>query len=306
MRDYPVHTPYSSKSGAFQIGLRSLGNARWIEVDEQLRSFLDEKRKLHTEIPENVFVAQDSTIDAQQEALDYLVSHLLERYPEVYRLKNGIMEVQNTGYAVSLEAAKNTPLLTAAFLVPEDLVIMRKMNDGWNLVAASVSFPSSWSLTEKFSKPMHAIHEPVPGFNEGTRNAMMIERIFDNLPVGQPVERFNWSIYGDAELYHSDRSGEFVKRSLNSADSHPHLRIERQTLHKLPKTGDILFTIRIHVDPIELLANHPDRDMVSKAFMDNISTMNSDQLAYKGIQKDRDALVSKIRTLINNADGPDK
>jgi len=34
----------------------------------------------------------------------------------------------------------------------------------------------------------------------------MIERIFDNLQIGMPVERFNWSVYSDDALYHDDRS----------------------------------------------------------------------------------------------------
>ena len=31
------------------------------------------------------------------------------------------------------------------------------------------------------------------------------------------------------------------------------IRVERQTLRKLPVTGDILFTIRIHLDPMAAL-----------------------------------------------------
>mgnify|MGYP000846223527 CR=1 FL=1 len=42
---------------------------------------------------------------------------------------------------------------------------------GWRLAAGSLCFPSSWSLVEKFGKPLQDIHAPVPGFGPGTRSA---------------------------------------------------------------------------------------------------------------------------------------
>jgi hypothetical protein len=37
-----------------------------------------------------------------------------------------------------------------------------------------------------------------------------------------------------------------------------YLRLERQTLRKLPESGDILFTIRIYIDPLSALETHPE------------------------------------------------
>ena len=41
---------------------------------------------------------------------------------------------------------------------------MRRGEDGWRLAAGSLCFPSSWSLDEKFGRPLQEIHAPVPGF----------------------------------------------------------------------------------------------------------------------------------------------
>ena len=62
-------------------------------------------------------------------------------------------------------------------------MLMRRGEDGWRLAAASLCFPSSWSLEEKFGRPLQDIHTPVPGFGRGTRTADIIHRIFDNLAV---------------------------------------------------------------------------------------------------------------------------
>ena len=148
------------------------------------------------------------------------------------------------------------PLKAASLLVQEDLILMRRGDDGWRLAAGSLCFPSSWTLTEKFGRPLHEYIAPVPGFGPGTRNNELISRMFDKLH--QPVQRFNWSIQAGDALYHplshsgrveraEQRPSKFGDADLNAA---AFIRVERQTLRKLPASGDILFTIRIYLDPL--------------------------------------------------------
>ncbi|TIU52784.1 MAG: DUF3445 domain-containing protein, partial [Mesorhizobium sp.] len=68
-------------------------------------------------------------------------------------------------------ALRAAPLVQASLLVQEDLILMRRDESGWRLAAGSLCFPSSWSLLEKFGKPLQQIHAPVPGFGPGTRPA---------------------------------------------------------------------------------------------------------------------------------------
>ena len=172
------------------------------------------------------------------------------------------------------------PLLGAAFLRAEDLVIMRRGDDGWRLAAASLSFPSSWRLAEKFARPITAIHEPVPGFSEGTRNAMLVERIFDNLAPDAPVLRGNWSIYGDDRLFHPEpHSGEGPAADKTT----PFLREERQTLTRLPATGDILFTILITVTPLTELAATDDGRAKAHDLSSQLAAMSEAELGYKSL-----------------------
>ena len=49
-------------------------------------------------------------------------------------------------------------------------------------------------------------------------------------------------------------------------NAHAFIRVERQTLRKLPSSRDILFTIRIHLDPLAVLARHPDRATLASSF----------------------------------------
>ena len=306
MTSLPTHTPYDGSSKLFSIGLKPLDPADWIEVDDHLLPYLAEKHRLYGEIPERVFVEEDGTRDAQQEVLDLLGAHLLERFPEIYRRTGSGVEV--VGAASRLPASlADAPLAKASQLIQEDLILMRRSDSGWRLVAGSLCFPSSWSLLEKFGKPLQDIHAPVPGFGPGTRPAELINRMFDGLQ-GQAVERYNWSIQSDNTLYHPLSDLQRIDRATNrpsrfpdgDIDAHAFIRVERQTLRKLPVTRDILFTIRIHLDPLAVLARHPDRATLAVSFAAQLEALDLAQLDYKGLTADRDRLMSVLNHMAND------
>jgi len=306
----PIHTPYDGSSRLFQIGLKQLDPANWMEIDDSFDFQLAEKRRIHAEHGAEVFVAEDGTEDAQAEVLTLLRTHLPARFPERYSIKDGRLTVAGHPELDGLQARDLPPLKIASLLVQEDLILMRRGDEstgegGWRLAAGALCFPSSWVLTEKFGKAMSDIHEPVPGFGPGTRNAGLIDRMFDRLQVAQPVERFNWSIQSGEALYHPLSNVQRIDRATGRPTRFPDagsaadafIRVERQTLRKLPVSGDILFTIRIHLDPIALLAKRPDRVALAASFADQLLSLDADQLDYKGLTADRDRLVEALRTI---------
>lgn len=299
----PIHTPYDGSSKLFQIGLKQLDLNNWIEIDETFDFQLAEKRRIYAEHGPQVFVAEEGTQDAQAEVLELLTEHLSARFPERYRSKGEGLTVVGHTELDGLGALDLPPLHKASLLVQEDLILMRRGEEGWRLAAGALCFPSSWLLTEKFGKHMSAIHQPVPGFGPGTRNAGLIDRMFDKLQIVQPVERFNWSIQAGDALYHPlsnagriDRAtGRSVRFPDVEAAARAFIRVERQTLRKLPGSGDILFTIRIHLDPMGLLKSRPDRAALAASFAEQLLALGGEQLDYKGLTADRDRLVEALR-----------
>lgn len=302
----PTHTPYDGSSKLFNIGLKPLDLSRWIEVDRHLLPHLAEKRRLYAELPGKVFVEQAGTRDAQREVLELLKENLLANHAATHRAAGG--DVRVLGAHEDGLPADVAPLRAASLLVQEDLILMRRGEDGWRLAAGSLCFPSSWVLTEKFGKPLHRIHEPVPDFGPGSRFAEIIARMFDNLQ-GQAVERYNWSIQADDALYHPLSNVERIDRATSrpsrfpdgDVNAHAFIRVERQTLRKLPVSKDILFTIRIHLDPLAVLARHPDRARIAAGFAAQLQALNQDQLDYKGLTADRDRLVAHLSRIASNA-----
>ncbi len=124
----------------------------------------------------------------------------------------------------------------------------------------------------------------------------MIFRIFDNLKVEQPVCRFNWSVYPDNELFHDDRQAEHLKKG--NLGINAFVRVEHQTLRKLPRSGDILFTIRIYVDPVRAAVDLSARGRRSAVdFIGLLEKLDERQAAYKGLTEERRRLVDALREM---------
>ena len=279
--------------------MKPIGPADWIAPGQDLEQMLAEKDRLNRDIPDLVFVEEAGTREAQAELLETLADHLVQHQPDIYRRHADTMLI-GEGRRVDLADATRPPLLRAAGLVADDLVIMRRDETGWRLVAASLCFPSSWTLSEKFGRPLQEIHNPVPGFGEGTRTADMIQRIFDNLQRGQPAIRWNWSLQSDRRLYKPLSSIQRDERAVAKPPRFVHgaqsafIRVERQTLRKLPVSGDIVFTIRINLDPMLALAAHPDRARLARSLASELAALVPDQIDYKGFGADRDRLIADL------------
>jgi hypothetical protein len=283
-----THAPYAGPARPFTIGLSTLDPARWIEPDADLSRYLGEKRRLIEAHPDDVFRATEDSLPAQRECLSELLAHLENRHPTVYGRDGNQMHV--AGHAVDLADETLPPLQRAGLLIQDDLVIMVKRDAGWSIAAAHLSFPSSWSLAEKFNRPMEQVHEHVPDFQAGTRNAVMINRIFDNLAPGLPAERFNWSINWREKLFHPETG-----RNDAAEPDEAVVRVERQTLTKLPNTGAIVFTIRIYLDPVTVFQQHPDGRRLALALAEQLEALTEPQLRYKGLDRQRPRLVARLR-----------
>lgn len=293
MSAFFVQTPHDGSASLFEIGTRPLDPHAWIEVDDRLAAYLSEKTRLLAECNEAVFAAEPETEAAQAEVLALLVAHLCETFPAVWRRDGDAIIVLPTGHRVVLGSSEPA-LVTAARLVQEDLLLMRRGETGWRLVAGALCFPSAWRLAEKLGNPLDAIHGPVPGFGRGTRAAQIVARMFDAMRPETPMLRWNWSLYGDEALFHPHDP---PPRRFGATGERVVLRVERQTLRRLPASGDIVFTVRVRVDPLASLAGRPDGTRVAASLVAQIEALTPEQLAYKGLAAERDWLLATLGAL---------
>ena len=249
----PFEAPYR-----MSMGLMALPLAEWIEVDDELESQLREKRRLAAERPAEVFQALPGSETAQAEVLRLLGEHLVALRPELYRRDGDSLAILPLAETHAL-TGHPAPLALAGLLVQEDLCLMERREQGWALTAASVCFPTRWRLADKIGRPLGAIHDPVPGFAE--KLGTPVARFFDHLKVERPVWRLNWSLLDDPALFQPSGHGRIeadASITPENAGERLWLRVERQTLRRLPASGAILFTIRVHRWPLARLAERPD------------------------------------------------
>ncbi|MEP4770695.1 MAG: DUF3445 domain-containing protein [Roseibium sp.] len=292
------HRPYDGSSQPFTVGLKPIDEEIWLEADSHLLAHLAEKDRLIAAKLPAVFRAEKDTEAAQHEVLQLICDNLSRYNSSVYQVSPD--RVSFTGANRSVALQNDPALLTAARLVQEDLVIMRPGLDGYRLVAACLCFPSSWSLAEKYGQSMTGIHESVPGFN-GNRMGQMVARVFENLSVDQILCRFNWSIYPDGQLHHPE-ARQIPVGSSEALLAKMFLRVERQTLRRLPESGDILFTIKIHHDPLSALNGCSGKSGVALQLREQLLALDADQLAYKGLTQGRDVVSEALEALALDAD----
>lgn len=253
----------------FRIGLKPLDPADMFDL-QGAAAALGEKRRLYAAMRDRCVMAEPATLPAQEEARDLIAANLA-------RYHGGASE----------DLSDPSPLGAAALTVPDDLVLMIEGHAGWRLGAASLCFPSSWSLPDKFGHPMRRIHGPVP-LDE--KMETRIERIFTGLHPERPVWRGNWALDRDMAL--RQERPEHHRNDKHTLDApSPVLRTEFQTLTKLPRSGAVLFTIRIGVVPLEEAVRD---SRLASTLAAQYRAMQPAQRAYKGIETGGDRLLAML------------
>jgi hypothetical protein len=263
MNYVPRYTPFLNDNGKFTVGLKQINKDSWLDVDGEYPFDIKQKKVQTDEFLDDVFVQLPESAPAQKEVWK-LVDELL-------RNKNGSSDCI---------ASRDAPLLLSASLsVQEDLCIMTRKSSGWILSAGSINFPSFWSPKIKLGKTVDAIHSPVPRWTK--RIGEVITKKMDDLPVGVPFERFNWTLTTDRNKF-QPFDVRPKKAFIDSSDIRDIflLRVERQILYKLQESKDILFTIRTYMTPIGFVEENKS---YRNGLRDAILFTDVDTLVYRGI-----------------------
>jgi dimethylamine monooxygenase subunit A len=243
--------PFRDGPPSFTVGLRPIPVDRWLTPDDQAASLPAKADILAREGP--------GVLGASPGA------------------EAGLAEI-----AALVAAALGAPapdFAAASRLVSDDLCLMERLPAGWTLTAASLCSPTYFRLDHAIGKTLHELHGPVPG---GAQLASRIARVFDGLRDGLVLERFNWTVQAGPDRYTPSRKP-LHERALAAAETDArallHLRVERQTIRRLPTTGGVVFTIRIRLAPLaELMAAGGD----ARAFSAAWASASADARGYKG------------------------
>lgn len=240
--------PFDGGDWRMAMGLMALDPARWLMVDDSCPALLAQRRQLLVQRHGAVTGFLPGGEAAQGELLALLADHLPHHFPRAYARDGHRFTCHITGEAWDLADVGPNPLEVAGRLVAEDLCLLLPGPDGVPVLAAAVlCFPNRWRLHEKLGRPMAGIHAPVALYGE--KLGRPVDRFLETLAPERPVWRMNWGLNDDPALFQPDEVAHTAADGAITADNAGHrlfLRIERQTLRRLPATGAILFTIRTY------------------------------------------------------------
>ena len=281
-----AQTPWQRLGSKFTLGLRPRTEADWLPYDDAFGNKdtrtrqLAQKADLLDSRRDEVFACDGSHLAACTEVRNMVAAHLDSHHPAT---------------PPAAFPAGMHPLEQAARVVPEDLLILAPRVRGpdadvldWVLVAAALAFPAHWVLAEKMGRPLAGIHEPVPHYGERLERPM--DRFFTAMKTGPISHRWNWSVVTTDHLFTPHRMRRMPLPE-NAGLGEIFLRMESQTLRKLPESGAILFTIRTYVLP---LSHWAGQEGAIESLVDMLADMTPQMRAYKGVEMYEDALRAAV------------
>ena len=252
-----------------RLGTFPVEISNWLSRDAEAELTLNLKKKLLSTRRDEVVAMRPGGQDVAQEA-----AQIVGEWAGV--------EISNTG----IDA-----LVDASLLVADDLAVLQPVKSAAGveqmlLTAAVVCCPSRWMLAEKMGQDMLAIHAPVAKYAEHVCAA--VDTYFERITAEKTVWRSNWIIQDHPALFQP----QIPSAPLVKSPDQLWIRMERQTLRRLPKTGGILFTIRGYQQPL------PEYLSRSKEIASNIRTMlerlPDDVAQYKSVLTYRPAILPWI------------
>ena len=230
--------PYDALAKVSLPGIAPMTMADWLIIDEAYAGQMSLREELLAKRRREVLALEENTRPAAEELLHVVVGLLVE--------KEGF-SVSDTGVTCPdgrhVVLDDQDPLGTVARLVQEDMCILQRRGDQHVLTGAVLCFPASWSLSEKFGKPLTGIHVPVNSYDNNI--ARRVQRLFDGVRAGRPMWRKNVLWYNEPDLFQPRKENE--RRVPVDVATASYLRSERQSILRLPQSEAVVFSIHTFV-----------------------------------------------------------
>lgn len=274
--------PFNGVRGRLRLGLSQIERSEWIQYENNYFSRIAEKKNLIQLHGKRVLDAQEGSVAAQQELLELIIAFLHSYKKDYFSItKDKIVSLQNNiTYKFSDFAA--CPLELISYLAVDDYCLLKKDNEDYKLIAASVCAPTWWKLADKMGKPLTAIHTPIANLEQTI--GRMIRQFLCNLSVGEYYQRSNWFLFAKPDFCvfpdNFDMYNDFTVITEENIEDHLYLRTERQTFHKLKNTKNIVFGIKVYIEPISIVKQHA---AIAEDLLTALETMSAEQKQALGI-----------------------
>jgi hypothetical protein len=230
----------------------------WIELENTYKERIGQRQALYKDHGASVLQALPGSELACKELMEMVLQFLCARYPHLFQLFGNIFvnKVLNT----ESDTTKEKPLIVLLNNVPEDFAItLRDPDTGRYCFRAGVICSSvGWNLGEKMGLGLPGIHKTVPDYKEKMEFSM--DRFFTKMPANYPIQRGSWGLEAGQPLFLPADHPDWSHRETQSPSLKPedlHLRVDWQTLRRLPLSGGIVFNFKALFTPVSEFKDEP-------------------------------------------------
>ncbi|KAG6816735.1 hypothetical protein H0H87_003435 [Tephrocybe sp. NHM501043] len=253
------------------MALKKLEPDFWLELESTYLERLQQRKKLHEVYGNHVLAALPGSSMACIELAEMVIQFLCARYPRQFRFNpttgifhNRILDVEeDTAVWRASDAGEGAGRKALEFLfahVPEDFLLVQEnaATGKYELRGGIACSALGWTINDKLGKPLHEIHQVVPDYKEKLQFSM--DRYFSNMPCDKSIQRGSWGIEIGELLFappnhphHELRASQLPSLELEDI----YLRVDWQTLRRLPMSKAIVFNYKALFTPLVQLRDEP-------------------------------------------------
>lgn len=262
------------------------------DIDEHYLSEVEERRRVLEEDPGRCQVLPHM-MEAQWDTLELLMESLARDYPQHFSLTTdgdhwtwenrplGIRDSFTFGDPATLP---QEPFEYITRQVQGDFTLHGQRDNMLYMDGGMVTCQADWSLDFDLGMNWYEWHGPVPKAHQmGIFDRAL--KFLLNLQVERPVRRLNWTMTINPRMDTSPEN--YHKWGIDRASVTPenvgekaHLRVELQTLWRLPRSNAIIFSIRCYLISMEELVTIPKW---ARRFHRVLGTLPDELADYKGL-----------------------
>ena len=298
-----VHLPFAAGPYRMAMDLVTVPETEWFELDQRYGAEMAERRRLLDAVHDQVFAAVPISDPARAEALTLIVAALTAHHPDWFSRDGSLLHNHLTAetWRMFPEAGQYTavtdrnepfaldPLELAGRLVQEDLCVIQNAAEGPVFTAGVLCFPSRWRLMEKIGRPLSAVHGPGPALRRPPGEAGgPFHAASESGACRVPAELVRAGRPDTVSAYREMATRWRHRHHRGQCGSRMYLRVERQTLRRLPASGAVLFGIRVHCYELGRAIDRPSRAAELAAA---VRALPADIVHYKSLLPFRDALL---------------
>jgi len=256
----PLYRPYRWASADFQLGLRPITPESWILIGADHAEIMRQKHDRLNRFRPYYYRTLTESLPAQRELRDRVTTHLVTDHPDSFHRLGSVVRSVITGQTLDLNDDSVEPLLQLSYMIEEDFMLLDEDGGIPRITAAANAYSSSGRLVASVGHDMAWTHALVPQLTQklGTR----INRVIGSVHAATPCERFNWQLTPMASVFfpysdpHAANAAAMqhisaeLRRDPARAGELLWIRVERQTLSRLPDSNATAFSLHTYSDPL--------------------------------------------------------